>query len=455
MDIFLLLLGVALTFGTAVFVAAEFSLVALDPASVAKRQKSGEKGLGPVLRALSTLSTQLSGAQVGITLTTILLGYTTQGALAKLLTNLLGNTGLAVALSVALAAAIAAVIVNGFSMLFGELVPKNMALADPLLTARLTAPLQLAFTWVFGPLIKVLNGTANALLRAVGIEPVEEISSARSASELAALVHHSAQMGTMEPATASLFTASIAMGQQLARDVMTDRGRVAHLPADATVTDLMDLAKETGYSRFPVMDEDGENFTRVALLRQGVAVPRGRRSLVPVSARPVSVEAPEVPETLGMNGLLKVLRDGPQMAFVVDEFGSTSGVVTLEDVVEELVGEVSDEHDRRRLGIRPSPKGGFIVPGTVRPDELATRTGLAVEEDGPYETLAGLVMTKLDRIPTVGDTVSSLGTGLEVISMKGRRVTRLLVQPQEVMGTEDPAGTGPLDGLASSEGGSK
>lgn len=427
MDIFLIILGVVLTFGTAVFVAAEFSFVALDQASVKRHQEEGEKGLGPVLSALKTLSTQLSGAQVGITLTTILLGYTTQVALNTILADALSNTGLALAASVTVAALLSAVIVNVFSMLFGELVPKNMALADPLRTAKLTAPLQLGFTWLFGPLIKVLNGTANAVLRVIGIEPVEEISSARSASELSALVTHSAQAGTMEEDTASLFTRYVAMGDLQAVDVMTDRGRVASLPYDASAADVIDLAKETGFSRFPIADPDGEEFVGIASLRDAASVPFQRRESVPAGAKPVSVVPRSVPETLRLAPLLEELRTGPQMAFVVDEFGHTSGIVTLEDVVEELVGEVSDEHDRRRLGIKPSPRGGFMVPGTLRPDELKRQTGIQVPEDGPFETLGGLVMTELGAIPEVGDTLTLGDVKLEVVAMVGRRITRLWV----------------------------
>lgn len=447
----MIVLGVLLTFGTAVFVAAEFSFVALDQASVKRRQERGEKGLGPVLHALKTLSTQLSGAQVGITLTTILLGYTTQVALTTILADALGNAGLALAASVAAATVTAAVLVNVFSMLFGELVPKNMALADPLKTARLTAPLQLAFTWAFYPIIKMLNGAANGLLRMVGIEPVEELSSARSASELAALVSHSAEAGTLEADTASLFTRSVAIKDLQAVDVMTDRGEMVVLPFDASVQDVIDVAKESGFSRFPIADEDGEGFTGLASLRHAASIPFSRRDLVPAAAKPVGVSAPSVPETLGLTPLLEELRSGAQMAFVIDEFGHTSGIVTLEDVVEELIGDVSDEHDRRRLGIKPSPRGGFMVPGTLRPDELATQTGLIVSEDGPYETLAGLLMTELGAIPNVEDTIIHKGVQLQVAAMKGRRVTRIWVSTVE---DDDPDPNRSASRASSEEGGS-
>ncbi len=430
-DTLYVLLGVALTFGTAIFVAAEFSLVALDPASVDQKVEAGQTGLRRVRRALKSLSTQLSGAQVGITLTTILLGYTTQVALVRMFTGAFTSWGITLAVAAALGAGVAILLVNLFSMLFGELVPKNMALSEPLRTAKLTAPLQLAFTWLFTPVIRVLNGTANAILRAFGVEPVEELSSARSASELAALVQHSAEEGTMDEETAELFTRSVSMEALTAIDVMTDRGRVRAIPEDASAADLVNLARESGHSRFPILDKEGEDYVSIALLRRAIAVPYDRRADVPVSSRSISVPAARVPETVGLVPLLVELRGGVQMAVVVDEFGSSTGIVTLEDVVEEIVGEVSDEHDRRRLGIKSSPAGGFMVPGTLRPDELLSRTGLRVEEDGPYETLAGFIMNELAEIPQIGDEVTVEGVHLEVVAMQGRRVTRIHVRKVE------------------------
>ncbi len=424
-------LGVLLTFGTAVFVAAEFSLVSLDKASVEQKVQANVRGAKQVLSALKQLSTQLSGAQVGITLTTILLGYTTQAALSVMLGDAFIGWGLATAGALAVGAAVAMLLVNLFSMLFGELVPKNLALADPLRTARLTVGFQMAFTWLFKPVISFLNGTANWILRLMGIEPKEELSAARSASELAALVKHSADEGALDDETADLFTRSILMGELTAADVMTDRGAVEFLPFTATVQDVIEAAADTGFSRFPILDEDGEGVVAIASLRKAIAIPPDRRADVPAASKSVSTDPPYVPEVSGLAPLLLELRGGVQMAVVLDEFGSTAGIVTLEDVVEELVGEVADEHDKKRKGIRRIAGRGYMVPGTLRPDELADQTGILVEHDGPYETLAGLVMDDLGRIPQVGDRVRSLDGQIEVVAMKGRRVTRLNVTAVE------------------------
>ncbi|WP_454043214.1 hemolysin family protein [Cellulosimicrobium sp. Marseille-Q8652] len=436
-------LGVLLTAGTAVFVAGEFSLVTLDPAVVGPGDEpSDEEGDRPdgrddrrdrsVRAALKHLSTELSSAQVGITLTTILLGYTAQPALLSLLADGLGRTPLSQAVAGVLAGILALVVVNAFSMVVGELIPKNFALSAPYATARQVVPLQRQFTKLFRPVIAVLNGSANAILRRVGVEPREELSGARSATELAALVRRSAQEGTLDVSVATLLTNSIELDTLSAVDVMTDRMRMVVVDRDATAADVVDAARRTGHSRFPVIGDDRDDVVGLVHLRRAVAVPHERRPEVPAAA--LMVDAPRVPETVRLGPLLVELRGfGLQMAVVVDEYGGTSGVVTLEDVVEELVGDVADEHDRSRAGAARRADGSWFVPGVLRPDELTEVTGLRVPEDAAYETLGGLVMSRLGRVPTTGDEVS-VGDGAErvvvrVEAMEGRRVERVTVRP--------------------------
>lgn len=424
----MILLGVVLTAGTAIFVAGEFSLVALDPATVETAAADGDRQALTVRKALGRLSTVLSGAQVGITLTTILLGYTMQDALADLLSQALGEV-MAETVATGVAAALALVAVNAFSMVVGELIPKNATLADPLRAASVVAPFLMVFTAVLRPVIVVLNDTANLVLHRMGIEPAEEISGARSAGELASLVRHSAEEGTLAPSTATLLTRTIGVSEFTAVDVMTDRGRLHTVEAEATADAVVELARTTGHSRFPVIGEDADDILGIVHLRRAVAVPYERRGSVPVASSSLMTPALRVPETMPLASLLVELRgDGGQMAVVVDEYGGTAGVVTLEDAVEEIVGDVADEHDRRRGGAHLDAQGQWIVPGWMRPDELATRTGIEVPDDGPYETLGGLVMTDLGRIPRLGDEVASGAAALTVQAMEGRRVTRLRVR---------------------------
>ncbi|WP_053370270.1 hemolysin family protein [Cellulosimicrobium cellulans] len=445
-------LGVLLTAGTAVFVASEFSLVTLDPAVLPAGDDPDQEGdrRGPppsgrkaradrrdrsVRAGLKHLSTELSSAQVGITLTTILLGYTAQPALLSLFGAGLGATALGQAASAVLAGVLALLVVNFVSMLFGELIPKNFALSAPYATARQVVPVQRQFTKLFRPVIAVLNGSANAILRRVGVEPREELSGARSASELAALVRRSAQEGTLDVSVATLLTNSIELDELSAVDVMTDRMRMVVVDRDATAADVVDAARRTGHSRFPVIGEDRDDVVGLVHLRRAVAVPYERRDEVPAAA--LMVEAPRVPETVRLGPLLVELRGfGLQMAVVVDEYGGTSGVVTLEDVVEELVGDVADEHDPRRSGAARRADGSWLVPGVMRPDELTEVTGLRVPEDGAYETLGGLVMARLGRVPVPGDEVVAGDARdrvvLRVEAMEGRRVERLSVRATPV-----------------------
>ncbi|MFD2026177.1 hemolysin family protein [Promicromonospora aerolata] len=456
-DWIMVAVGVLLTAGTAVFVAGEFSLVTIDPAVIGDSDDSeGDRpgrtrsdsrtapgaaarpGLGQGVRdrsvrtALRHLSTELSSAQVGITLTTILLGYTAQPALNSLISAGFGAASVPTAVSAALAGVLAIILVNAFSMVFGELIPKNFALSTPLATARLVVPVQRAFTITFKPLIGVLNGSANALLRRMGVEPREELSGARSATELASLVRRSAEEGTLEEGVATLLTNSIELDTLSARDVMTDRLRMSVVDRAATADDVVALARRTGHSRFPVIGEDRDDIVGLVHLRRAVGVPHDRRAEVPAAA--LMVDAPRVPETVRLGPLLVELRGfGLQMAVVVDEYGGTSGVVTLEDVVEELVGDVADEHDPRRAGAARAADGSWIVPGVLRPDELDEYTGIEVPEGAAYETLGGLVMAELGRMPAVGDEVTVghalARVTLRVEAMDGRRVERVRVRP--------------------------
>ena len=363
--------GVLLTLGTAVFVAAEFSLVALDPSHV------DGKRAGRVRRALATLSTQLSSAQVGITLTTVLLGYTAQPALTELLRIPLDDSSLSRAAIGAITGMLSLIIVNAFSMIVGELVPKNLALAEPMRVARVAAPLILAFTKALGPLVRWLNNAANRILRAMGIEPKEELSGGRSPQELVTLVRRSAEAGTLDADTARLLTNTIELDSMSAVDVMTDRTRVTMLPASAKATDVLGAARASGHSRFPVTGDGPDDVLGIVTLGAAIAVPVGARDDAPVTE--LMAQAPRVPETMRLRPLLVELRGlALQCAIVVDEYGGTAGLVTLEDLIEELVGDVADEHDRRRPPMHRAAGGAWVAQGDLRPDEVEEVTGLSV-----------------------------------------------------------------------------
>ena len=428
-----------LTVGTGLFVASEFALVNLDRADLEARQGRGETRLALTISALRITSTHLSSAQLGITLTTLLTGYTIEPALSSLLRGPLTSVGLPVDIVPVFGTTIAIVAATLVSMIIGELVPKNFALALPIQTAKLVIPFQTVFTTVFKPAVLVLNNSANGLLRAVGIEPKEELSGARTAEELSSLVRRSASAGLLEKDTATLLHRTLLFSGHDASDVMSPRPRVASIHRTDSAQAVIDLTRATGYSRFPVVDESVDDVVGIVHVKQAVAVPRKRRADVPVSA--LQTDPVRVPETMKLDDLLSELRGrGYQMAIVVDEYGGTAGVVTLEDLVEELVGEVADEHDRARAGVVRSPDS-LTFPGMLRPDELLERTSVVVPEQGPYETVAGYVMSELGRLPVIGDRVPVSGGFLTVERLEGRRIDRLRFTPEAVPEPAPPAET--------------
>lgn len=436
-ELLLLLVGLLLTVGTGFFVASEFSLVNLDRSDLEGRQDRGEKGLGSTIAALKITSTHLSSAQLGITLTTLLTGYTMEPAFAGLLRPVFRAVGLSDEITTVVASVVAVVIATLLSMIIGELVPKNFALALPIQTAKLVIPFQRMFTMVFRPAVTLLNSSANAIIRSFGIEPKEELSGARTAEELSSLVRRSALEGSLDIDTATLLNRTLLFSSHDASDVMTPRPRIAALKRTDSARDVIDLSKSTGYSRFPIVDESIDDVVGVAHVKQAVSVPRGKRADVPVVA--LLSEPLRVPETMKLDILLGELRGkGYQMAVVLDEYGGTAGVVTLEDLVEELVGELNDEHDRTRAGVIRS-RNTISFPGQLRPDELLDRAAVSVPADGPYETVAGFVMSELGRLPVVDDIVQLPDGELRVERMDGRRIDRLRFTPTP---------TEPLEGTA-------
>jgi CBS domain containing-hemolysin-like protein len=426
-DIVMLIGGILLTLGTGVFVASEFALVNLDRADVEARRDRGEAGLAPVIGALKVTSTHLSSAQLGITLTTLLTGYLLEPSIAKLLEAPFLAMNLPEGIVETVGSIVALVIATLLSMILGELVPKNFALALPLQTARLVVPLQIAFTTVFKPAVALLNGTANAVLRSLGIEPQEELSGARSAEELTSLLRRSASEGSLEQDTATLLERTISFSELSASDVMTPRPRLSTIRVSESAEDVIALARKTGFSRFPVIEEDADDVVGIVHVKQAVAVPREKRPEVPVGA--LMTDAERVPETMPGDTLLAEVRGrGYQMVIVVDEYGGTAGVVTLEDLIEEIVGEVSDEHDRARIDVVRS-RDWLTFPGLLRPDELEDRAGVKVPEEGPYETVGGFVMSTLGRLPVVGDEVPLDGGVFRVERLDGRRIDRIRWTP--------------------------
>jgi len=437
MEWLLLAAGLLLIAGTGFFVAVEFSLIALDQPTVQRAIDDGDAGAVPLLTCLKSLSTQLSSCQLGITLTTLLTGYVMEPSVGHILTGPLAAVGLPPVLVESASLVLAMVLATLLSMLLGELVPKNMAIALAFPVGRALAGPQLVFTAIFKPAILVLNGFSNRVLHVFGLEAKEEISGARTPAELASLVRRSAAMGTLDAGTANFIARTLDFSTRTAADVMTPRIRVETIDADQPVSDVVDAARRTGYSRFPVIGDSADDIRGLVHVKKAVAVPWERRQNLEAGA--IMTEVLRVPETIHLDALLAELREGNlQLAVVLDEYGGTAGIATLEDLVEEIVGEVADEHDKVRPGLLQSASGDWYFPGLLRPDELSEQIpGLSVPDEAAYETVGGYVMSKLGRIAAVGDTVPVGGGTLSVTRMDGRRIDRICFRPEKETGTPE------------------
>jgi CBS domain containing-hemolysin-like protein len=438
MEWLLLAAGLLLIAGTGFFVAVEFSLIALDQSTVQRAIDDGDTGAVPLLTCLKSLSTQLSSCQLGITLTTLLTGYVMEPSVGRLLEAPLAAVGLPAVAVQSISLILAMVVATLLSMLLGELVPKNMAIALAFPVGRALAGPQLVFTAIFKPAILVLNGFSNKVLNVFGLEAKEEISGARTPAELASLVRRSAAMGTLDAGTANFIARTLNFSTRTAADVMTPRIRLETIDADQPVADVVDAARRTGYSRFPVIGDSADDIRGLVHVKKAVAVPWDRRRNLEAGA--IMTEVLRVPETIHLDALLAELREGNlQLAVVLDEYGGTAGIATLEDLVEEIVGEVADEHDRVRPGLLQSASGDWYFPGLLRPDELSEQIpGLSVPDEAAYETVGGYVMSKLGRIALVGDTVPVGGGTLSVTRMDGRRIDRICFHPADEPATQDP-----------------
>ncbi len=429
-----LLAIVLLTAANALFTAAEFSLTTLERSTVDANARDGGRRDRYVRRAHQTLSFQLSGAQLGISITTLVTGYLTEPLVAKLPHPAMDAVGVPDRIANAVVTFVTLVVVTSVSMVFGELVPKNLAVARPLPTARAVAGPQLLFSFVMTYAIRLTNGAANWILRKLGIEPAQELRSARSTPELVSLVRTAARSGSLDPTTAALLHRSLQFGTLTAEELMTPRSKIVALQTDNTVADLVATATESGFSRFPIVEGDLDETVGMVHVKQVFQVPPAERehTLLTAVAQPVAV----VPSTLDGDALMGEIRaNGLQTAMVVDEYGGIAGMVTVEDLIEEIVGDVRDEHDDTTPDVVASGDG-WRVSGLLRIDEVAAATGYHAPE-GEYETIGGLVLQELGRIPVSGDTVQLSGYEPDgvpegpaswqarVIRMDGRRIDLL------------------------------
>ena len=409
----------------AVFVAVEFALVAVDRIRIEQLAAKGRRAARTTLSLLKSLSFQLSGAQFGITVTSLALGFIARPSIAAALEPVADRIvgGAAEGLSIAAALAIAVIV----QMVLGELVPKTLAIARPLPSSmRLAAPMK-GFAAVAGPFIRLLDGSANWVVTRLGIDPPEELSEARSREELAWLIRSSGEEGSMRPSRARLLTRAIRFTERDAADVLVPRVSVSAIEQHQSVADLVSLSGQTGFSRFPVIGDDIDDVMGVALVKNVYEVPSGRWADTPVTD---IMRAPLiVPETRNLRSLLLDMRSQRSpLAVVMDEHGGTAGIVTQEDLVEEIVGEIADEHDDTEPPAVARYAGELVVQAGIHPDELEDMTGLRVP-DGDYETLAGFILDHLQRIPAAGEVFRIEGWEFLIESVDRHRVDAVRLRP--------------------------
>jgi CBS domain containing-hemolysin-like protein len=457
-SLLLLALALALVAACGVFVAAEFSFVTVDRAQVEQDAAAGDTSARGLQQALRTLSTQLSGAQVGITITNLAIGFLAEPAVADLIDGPLKSMGVSEGWVTPIAAAAGLLFGSVVTMIFGELVPKNLALAKPMVVARATQRFQRGFTAVMRGPIRLLNGSANAVVRRLGIEPQEELRSARSSTELASLIARSASVGTLDRDTAELMERSVEFGARTAGEIMTPRVRTLSLDENDRAIRVIELARESGHSRFPVLDAE-DVVVGTVHVKNAVALPVHERPTTRV--KHLMVKPIVVPDSLRLDPLLTLLRkDGFQLAVVLDEYGGHAGIVTLEDVIEEIVGDISDEHDRLSEQAQHRRDGSWLISGLLRPDEVEDLTGVELPESEHYDTVAGLVLQVLGRVPASGDIAEVVVpdpqrddddgprermVSLTVEHMDGLRVDRLTLRLLE---PDDPSDVAPPTGRA-------
>ena len=415
----------------AFFVAAEFSLVAVERARIDAASEAGERPARRVRRLQESLTRHLSGAQFGITLAALLLGFVAEPTVARILSGDAHATGASVALAIGMATVLHLVV--------AEQVPKYVALAIPERTALALAPAITAYGVATRLLVDLLNRTANAIVRFLGVEPKGQIQTSRTLDELEDLIETSADDGSIDPDEATLLLRSIRFADKTAADALVPRVAIEALQRDEPATALVQLSLDSGHSRFPVYGVDLDDIVGVVHVKSLYGRPAAERGRVPVVDLMHQVLA--VPETRELEDVLADMRvRRNQLAVVVDEHGGTAGIITLEDILEEILGEIGDETDRVEVRTRSEAQGSTVVSGRLNLDEVEEATGFRVPE-GPYETLAGFVVARMGYLPEVSDMVVFDGWRIEVVAVDGHRVATLRIVAPGAPGCErvDPS----------------
>lgn len=417
------------TLVTAYFVAQEFAYVAADRARLHREAAEGNPAARRALRVTEKLSFTLSGSQLGITVTVLVIGYFAEPSLGQGLADLFGAVGVPPGASLSIAVVLALLISTIIQMVLGELAPKNLAIARAEPIAKALSRSTLLYRTVAGPIIALFDAASNRLLRLVGIEPVQELPEGATAEDLEQIIAEAQASGHLDAETSRLLERGLEFRELTADEAMMPRVSVTAVDADEPLTRVVELVARTGHSRFPVLGPGGvDDIVGVVGVFDVLAVPPERRATT--TAGDVAVPPLLLPATLPLPAVLDRLRGSHrQLACVVDEYGGLAGIITLEDVTEELVGPISDETDLPEPVAARQRDGSWLVPATLRIDEVADATGIELPTSEHYDTLSGLVLRMLGRMARVADEVEVPGARLRVVAVHRQVPRTVRIQP--------------------------
>ena len=412
-----LLVAAVLLLMNAFFVASEFSLVAINRARIEADSANGNTAATRVRFLLQSLTEHLSGAQFGITVSALLLGFVAEPTAARLLTGDSDHSGSSIVLAVAAATI--------FHLLIGEQIPKYLALAKPEPVALCLAPFIRIYGICVHPIVSLLNRLANKVVNFFGVEPKHQLSASRTLHELEDLIESSADEGVLDKEEVNLLRRSIRFADKTAADILIPRTAIEAIQKQDSAKQLVDKSTRSGYSRFPVFGIDLDDILGVVHIKSLYKHPVETR--LSLSVNDLMTETLTVPETRSLDDVLSDMRKSRnQLLIVADEHGGTAGILSVEDVVEEIVGEIGDEYDQVEIKTRVESSGSTIISGLMNLDEVEESTGLEIP-DGPYETVAGYVLFRLGHIPEPSEMIEESGWKIEVVAVEGLRIANLRV----------------------------
>ncbi|ELY66540.1 hemolysin family protein [Natrinema versiforme] len=427
-----LLFALLLVFLNGFFVAAEFAYVRIRPTQIEELVAEGRSSAKLVQEAEENLDDYLATTQLGITLASLGLGWVGEPAIASLLEPVLGPILPAGTLHL-VSIAIGFSIITFLHVVFGELAPKTLAIADAERIALLVAAPMKFFYYIFIPGIIVFNGTANFFTRLIGVAPASERDESHSEEEILRIVAQSGEQGAVDADEVEMVEAVFELGDTVAREVMIPRPDVVTVRADMPLSELRGVAASGNYTRFPVVDEEADEpvigFVHAKDVLQAIEAADREGADAEPTARNLAREALIVPETRRIDEVLaEFRRRNVQLAVVIDEWGAFEGMLTIEDVIEEVVGEIQDEFDVAEMepSVDELPDGSYTMDGGVPLEDVNQLLGTELEGDA-FGTIGGLVLSRLGRAPEVGDAIEADGYEVTVEDVEGTRVSSVTV----------------------------